>query len=354
MHPLYFAPFRNLHRVVWYYVAVFLFAVSPVSQGFASQHGGAVGPKVVVDPQVQVVLDKMATAGVLEPNTLEEAKETYRFYTTLEGPPEPVFRVEDRQIPGPEGSLSIRIYSPHAGENLPIFVFFHGGGFITGDLATHDVPLRAITNRCDCIVVSVAYRLAPEHPYPAAPSDAYETTAWIAEHALELGGDSRRIAVGGDGAGGNLAAVVSVKARDRLGPNLIYQVLIYPVTDATVLRRSSWLESPEPASSREVKDVLVGLYVPAKKALKDPYVSPIYANLKGVPPALILTDEYDPTLDQANRYARKLRRAGVPTKVLSYPKMIHGFFLMAGQLDAGKESIDQIAMALKDVFKQAE
>jgi len=345
---------RNSHRAPRCCLPLLLIAVSVTCQGFATQHGGAAGPKVKMDPQVQAVLDKMATAGVLSPTTLEEAKKTYSFYTTLEGPPEPVFHVEDRQIPGPEGNLTVRIYVPQSRENLPVFVYFHGGGFVAGGLDTHDVPLRAITNRCDCIVVSVAYRLAPEHPYPAATADAYEATAWIAEHASDLGGDSRRIAVGGDGAGGNLATVVTVKARDRGSPNLIYQVLIYPMTDASALWHTWWWESPEPAGSREVRDVVLGLYVPAKKDLKDPLVSPVYANLKGLPPVLILTDEYDPTLDQAKRYARQLRKTGVPTTLMRYPQMVHGFFLMAGQLDAGKDSINQIASALKNVFKRAD
>lgn len=343
--------FGNPYRVLLYCLPSLLVVLTVASQGFAAQHGGTASPKRVVDPDVQAILDKMATAGLLKPTTLEEAKQTYRFYTTLEGPPETVFHVEDRKIPGPEGDLTLRIYAPQSGGNLPIFVFFHGGGFVTGDLNTHDAPLRAITNRCDCIVISVAYRLAPDYSYPAAPSDAYQATAWIAEHAFELGGDSHRIAVGGDGAGGNLAAVVSIKARDEHSPSLIYQVLIYPMTDASVLGRSWWWESPEPAGSGELRDLTLGLYVPAKKDLKDPLVSPVYANLKGVPPALILTDEYDPTLEQAERFEHKLRKAGVSTNVLYYPGVVHGFFLMAGQVDAGKESINQIAAALKSVFQ---
>jgi acetyl esterase len=185
-------------------------------------------PKESTDPQVKAVLDQMAAAGLLDPKTLEQARKSFLFYSKFAGPPEPVFHVEDRKIPGPAADLPIRVYVPRAGGGLPVLVFFHGGGFVEGSLETHDPPLRAIVNRCECLVVSVAYRLAPESPYPAATDDAYAATKWVTEHAEEIGGDRRRIAVGGDGAGGNLAAVVTMMARDRGTPHLIYQVLIYP------------------------------------------------------------------------------------------------------------------------------
>jgi acetyl esterase len=293
----------------------------------------------------------MASAGILHPTTVEGIQKAYRFYATLQGAPEPVFRVADRQIPGPAGDLKIRIYSPKAEANLPIFVFFHGGGFVAGSIESHDVPLRAIANRCTCILVSVAYRLAPTDPYPAAPEDAYAATAWVAKHASEIGGDPRRVAVGGDGTGGNLAAVVTLMSRDRGGPNLNYQVLIYPMTDATIMKAAWWAESPEPLVTHESRIAVLSLYVPSTKSLHDPYLSPIYAEgFKNLPPALILTDEDDPTRDEAEQYANRLTEAGVPTTVFRYPNMIHGFFLMAGQLDAGKKSIDQVAAALKQTF----
>ena len=198
-------------------------------------------PQPPTDPQVKAIIAKMNAAGVLHPQNLEEARKAYLFYAQFAGPPEHVFQVEDRQIPGPAGNIPIRLYAPRAGGGLPVFVFFHGGGFVTGNLDTHDPPLRAIANRCECLVVSVAYRLAPEHPYPAATDDAYAATKWVANHAAEIGGDASRIAVGGDGAGGNLAAVVTLMARDQGGPRLIYQVLIYPILDSLMLTHS-WVE----------------------------------------------------------------------------------------------------------------
>jgi acetyl esterase len=151
---------------------------------------------------VKAVLDKMAAAGIAHPTSVADVRKAYLFYPRLSGSAEQVFRVEDRQIPGPVGNILIRVYTPSSTGGLPILVFFHGGGFVAGSLDTHDIPLRSVTNRCECIIVSVAYRLAPENEYPAAPEDAYAATKWVAEHGTDIGGDPHRIAVGGDGRAG--------------------------------------------------------------------------------------------------------------------------------------------------------
>lgn len=309
-------------------------------------------PQKSVDPQVKTVLDKMTAAGVGHPTTVEAVRKAYLFYPKLSGTPEHVFRVEDRTIPGPVGSISVRVYTPSSTGGLPIFVFFHGGGFVAGSLDTHDTPLRSVVNRCECVVVSVAYRLAPEHKYPAATEDAYAVTEWVAEHGADIGGDPHRIAVGGDGAGGNLAAVVTLMARERGKPSLMFQVLIYPMLDATIMRPSWWTESSSPTVSRETKNEILGMYLPITGNLRDPFVSPLSAqSLKNLPPALVITDEDDPMRDEGEEYADRLKQDGVPTNVSRYPKMIHGFFLMAGELDAGRKCIDETASALKTVFK---
>jgi acetyl esterase len=303
------------------------------------------------DPQVKAVLDELEAAGVAHPTTVEDVRKAYLFYPKLSGVPEKVFRIEDRQIPGPAGSLPIRIYTPNSSNGLPILVFFHGGGFVAGSLDTHDTPLRAVANRCDCIVVSVAYRLAPEHEFPAAPDDAYAATKWLAEHGAEIGGDSRRIAVGGDGSGGNLAAVVTLMARERGTPHLVFQLLIYPMVDATIMRPSWWTESNELTVTREAKNSILGVYLPVTADLKNPFVSPLFAeNLRDLPPALVITDQDDPMRDEGEEYARRLRKDGVRTRVSRYPNMIHGFFLMAGDLDAGKKCIAEAGSALENAF----
>jgi acetyl esterase len=325
-----------------------------ISAPSQSQSATGSAAQAQVDPQVKKVLDKMTAAGVLHPTTIEEIKKSYSFYMTLQAPPEKVFRVADRQIPGPAGNLTIRIYTPRAGEKLPVLVFFHGGGFVAGSLETHDVPLRAVANRCDCIVVSVAYRLAPAYRYPAATDDSYAATAWVASHAQEFSGDPHRIAVGGDGSGGNLAAVVALMARDKGAPHLVYQVLIYPMTDATVMKSAWWTESPDPVISREAKNNVLSWYLPPTGRLEDPYVSPILAeNLSGLPSALVLTDQDDPLRDEAEQYANRMSQAGVATKVIRYPNVIHGFFLLLGQLDAATDSVNQVANGLKQAFANA-
>ena len=324
-------------------LALFAHHVSAAAQGTASSSQ---------DPQVKTVIDKMAAAGVLHATTVEEIRKAYRFYPTLSGKPERVYRVNDRMIPGPAGNIPVRIYVPQEGRGLPIFVFFHGGGFVAGSLDSHDTPLRAVANRCGCIVVSVDYRLAPASPYPAAPDDAYAATRWLSEHAAEIGGDARRIAVGGDGAGGNLAAVVALMARDRGGPHLTYQVLLYPSLD-DIMRTSRYL-SNDPTVTVDARAAILEAYVPLTKGLRDPYLSPVYAkNLANMPPTLVITDEDDPSRDESDAYAKQLVEDGVDVTVTRFPNMIHGFFLMAGELDAGKKSIDDVSTALKMAFESA-
>ena len=310
-------------------------------------------PKEPTDPQVQAIIAKMSAAGVLHPQTLEAARKAYLFYAQFAGPAEHVFRVEDRQIPGPAGNIPIRLYTPRDGGGLPVFVFFHGGGFVTGNLDTHDPPLRAIANRCNCLVVSVGYRLAPEHHFPAATDDAFAATKWVANHAAEIGGDANRIAVGGDGAGGNLAAVVTLMARDQGGPRLIYQVLIYPILDSLMLTHS-WVESHDPILTSDAMLVQWASYVPVNANPANPYASPLNADLHKLPAAFMVTDAADPLLDEDRRYTDALKTAGVQANEVVYTDAIHGFFLMAGALDAGKKCLDQIGAALKQTFQQAQ
>jgi acetyl esterase len=307
--------------------------------------------KTPEDPQVKAVLEKLAAAGMVHPATLAEVRKAYiSVYPKLSGAPENVFRIEDKQIPSSTGSIPIRVYTPISGASLPILVFFHGGGFVAGNLETDDVPLRSVANRCECIVVSVDYRLAPENRYPAAPEDAYAATKWVAKHAAELGGDSGRIAIGGDGTGGNLAAGVTLKAREEGGPHLVFQVLIYPMLDATTMKPGWFTDLP--MVSRDSANKVLAAYLPAASSLRDPFVSPVFAeNLKNLPPAFIVTDQDDTERDEGSQYAARLTTDGVLVKISHYPTMIHGFFLMAGEIDGAKKCIDETASALKAAFK---
>lgn len=340
--------------------AVLVAAVTSLSLYAAGAHGVRM-PDLPVesttqisdDDEVKAVLDKMAAAGVSRPSSVADVRRAYLFYPKLSGPPEHVFRIEDKQISAPKGHAKIRIYTPNPTRGLPIFVFFHGGGFVAGSLDTYDNPLRSVANRCDCIVVSVAYRLAPEAKYPAAPQDAYLATKWVAQHASDIGGDAHRIAVGGDGAGGNLAAVVTLMARDAGIPNLIFQVLIYPSLDFSTLRPSWWTETDAPTVSKEAKRAISGAYLPVTANLRDPLIAPIYAkDLRNLPSTLLVTYEGDnPMHIEAEEYARRLTQDGVAVKVSLYPSAIHGFFLMAGELTAGKRCIEEVATSLRGAFK---
>jgi acetyl esterase len=309
-------------------------------------------PQVLIDPQVKLVHDKMSAAGIGRPATVADVRKAYLFYPKLSGAPEHVFRVESRDIPGPAGNLAIRVYTPNSGTALPVVVFFHGGGFVAGNLDGYDTVLRSVTNRCECIVVSVAYRLAPKNRYPAATQDAYAATKWVAEHASDIGGDSSRIAVGGDGAGGNLAAVVTLMARERGTPRLTFQVLIYPTLEASTLRPSWFTDTDAHTVTRESKHSMLGAYLPVTASLGDPHISPIRAdNLTNLPPALVIVyGGDDPTRAEGEDYAHRLTHDGVAARISVYPQAIHGFFLMAGELDAGKKCIDEAASALKNAF----
>lgn len=305
-----------------------------------------------LDSQAQALVNQIAASGAPAPRNITEARQGYLEIRPLAGAPESVNKVEDLQILGAVG-IPVRIYTPLNDIDLPVFVYFHGGSFTVGDLDTHDAPLRALANRAGCIVVAVAYRLAPENQFPAAPEDAYAATKWVVEHAAEIGGDATRVAVGGDSAGGNLAAVVTLMARDHNSPTLVYQVLIYPNTDVT-MSSASWQELGNKGYILTTEGMASSLaqYLPDSLDKKNPYLSPLWANLNSLPPALVIIGECDPLRDEDEAYAERLKQAGVPVVSKHYEGMIHGFFQMAGTLEAGKKVIEEIAANLKQAFAQ--
>ncbi len=271
----------------------------------------------------------------------------------MPGDPPAVARVDDRTIPGPESEIPVRIYWP-AGANgssaSPGVVFFHGGGWVICDLDTHDGQCRNLANAVDAVVVSVDYRLAPEHKVPAAAEDCFAATQWVAEHAAELGIDPTRLAIAGDSAGGNLTAVVSLMARDHGGPPLAFQALVYPVTDCNAARNeyASKVENGvgyflTTASMEWYRDQ----YLRNEADGDDPYVSPMLASsLAGLPPAFVVTAEYDPLRDEGEAYAKKLEAAGVPTGLYRAPGMFHGFFGMDAVLEGAKLAQAQVFDAM--------
>lgn len=307
-----------------------------------------------LDPQAKKMLDEMAAAGV-KPNhqlSVREARDNMLARVSqIAGRPVGMKRTEDRQIPGPGGDLSVRIHWPHAEGTLPVLIYFHGGGWVTGSVETHDHVCRALADKASCLVVSVEYRRAPEHKFPAAVEDAYAAATWAVENARSLGADPSMVAIGGDSAGGNLAIAAALLARERGGPRLTYQLLFYPVTDYN-FETTSYLENAEGLHLwREDIIWFWRHYLSDEKDAANPLASPLRASdLSGLPPALVITAEYDPLRDEGEALASRLREAGVPVELLRYEGMIHGFVSRAALLDMGAHALEQSARALREAF----
>jgi acetyl esterase len=266
--------------------------------------------------------------------------------------PAPVAATRDWTISGPDGDpLVLRLYrgaGSAASEELPALIFFHGGGWVVGDLETHDQMCRHIANAGRCAVVAVDYRLAPEHKFPAAVEDCLAATSWIAENALALGIDGTRLAVGGDSAGGNLAAVVSLFARDRGTPQLRAQLLLYPVLDCGIKHGSYQRYAEGHLLTEATMRWFAEAYLRGPQDAEDWRVSPLRAaDLSGLPRAYVLTAGYDPLCDEGITYACRLREAGVAVEHPHIPGQIHGFLLMGRMVRAAAPALDEIAAALR-------
>jgi acetyl esterase len=303
-----------------------------------------------LDPQVRTLLDQLAAGGVkpLESLSVAEARAFMDSMRLLHGAPTPLPVVRDITIERPAGTIPARLYRPREGGLLPLLVYFHGGGWVIGNLETHDDVCRDLAAKGACAVLSIDYRLAPEHRYPAAADDCYAATEWAAARATVLGIDPGRLAVGGDSAGGNLAAVVSLMARDRGGPALRFQLLVYPATCGRLDSPSIHENATGYLLTRDAMVWFWSHYVPEPADREHPYVSPLRApDLRGLPPALVLTAEFDPLRDEGEAYAERLRAAGVPTTLARYDGQIHGFLTMGAFIDRAKTALDDAAAALR-------
>jgi acetyl esterase len=294
-----------------------------------------------LDPELAVLLDFLAAADTppMWEQTPAEARAGFRMLCVDlrdESLLPEVAKVEDTTIPGPAGDLSVRIYRPEADGPLPTIAFFHGGGWVIGDLDTHDLTCRTIANESSAVVVSVDYRLAPEHRFPAAVEDALAATTWIADHLDDLGG-TRVLGVAGDSAGGNLAAVAAQELRDRVSA----QLLLYPATDIPGEYASRVDNGEGYFLEARTMAWFLEQYVDATCDLTDPRLSPLHGRLAGLPPAVVVVAELDPLRDEGKAYAEALEAAGVPVTLRQFDSLIHGFVDMGRHSKAAAAAITQ-------------
>jgi len=304
---------------------------------------------MTLDPQVKLLLDGMAAAGGA-PISEMSPTDARAMYVAMKDPLEvPIGKTEDRHIPGPDGDIPVRFYTPVAGGGgaQPVLVYFHGGGWVIGDLETHDALCRTLANESGCKVMAVDYRMAPEHKCPAAVDDAYGAVQWVERHGASVGIDVNSIGVAGDSAGGNLAAVVCQLARERKGPAIRYQLLLYPVTDTDTNTGSYQSFGEGYFLEKATMEWFLDHYLGSDYDRISPLVAPLRASsLKKLPPAYVVTAGHDVLRDEGKAYADALREAGVDVEYVDYPSMIHGFFNLQGMVDASRRAVVAAAKAV--------
>jgi acetyl esterase len=313
---------------------------------------------MALDPQAANVIELVIKSGRPPYHQLspKDARQMFRETRPASTPPAPqIGAVRELMAEGSAGPIPLRLYRPAGvadSRRLPVLVYFHGGGWVIGDLETHDVLCRQITAEAGVSVVAVDYRLAPEHKYPAAVDDAWAATRWIVAHAAEFGLDAERVAVGGDSAGGNLAAVVALLARDAGAPRIGLQLLIYPVTDLASESRSYADLADGYMLTRESMRWFRANYLSQEEDAANWRVSPLRApSLAGLAPALVITAGYDPLRDEGEAYARRMREAGVTVDAVCFGGMIHGFVPMGRLIDTAFRGVTLIAGALRQALR---
>jgi acetyl esterase len=305
-----------------------------------------------VHPELQMLLDLVAAAGASAPplseTTPEMSRMTYQGLAMMAGPGPEVGSVEDRTIPGSAGDIPVRVYRPFGEGPFGVTMFFHGGGFVIGDLDTHDNVCRELCAGAGVMVVAVHYRLAPEARFPAAVEDCWEATKWVAAHGAELGADPGRLAVVGDSAGGNLSAVIALLAREHGGPAIRFQGLVYPTVDGDGEGWPSRVENAEGyLLTAEQMQWFMDHYSPDPSLRRDWRAAPLRAaSHADLPEALVITAEFDPLRDEGAAYAKALASAGVAVTHTNYEGAIHIFFQLPGT-QLGRQAIDEMAAALK-------
>ncbi len=312
----------------------------------------------MLDPQARAFLDHIATLNrpAIESLPLADARALFEeTFTRLGGTPADVARVENVQAQGPFGTIPVRVYMPRiSSAPLPMLVWYHGGGWVCGSPNSYDAVCRLLARESGCIVASVDYRLAPEHPAPEQFDDAYAALEWLAAHAHELGADATRLAVGGDSAGGGLAASVALKARDAGGPVLAHQLLVYPAVSSGVKTESYETYGEGHFLTNDRIDFYWKCHIPQPEMAELPYVCASRAEtLRGLPPATIVMAQCDPLWDEGVAYAERLRADGVPVDLRVYDGMIHAFFSFIAIFDKGREAVTAAGQAVGAALQAA-
>lgn len=314
---------------------------------------------MTLDPQAKKFLELADRSGrpLFETLSPPEARALYDETAAIAGGPAPdVFRVEDRDASGPFGAIPLRVYTPRDphGETLPALIYLHGGGFVFGSLDSHDTPCRHLAREADCLVISVDYRMAPEFPFPQPVEDCWAACTWIVDNIGDLGGTADRIAIGGDSAGGNLATVMCLMARQNGGPDFLHQLLIYPATDLS----RGFPSHTELADGYRLTKPLIDWFMDhyfsgAEQNREHELASPLHAsNLSGLPTAFVVSAGYDPLKDENAAYHEKLVASGVTARHEHYAGMIHGFISMGGFIDTGVDCLRECGAELKQVFSR--
>jgi acetyl esterase len=302
-----------------------------------------------LDPELAVVVDAANALPAMVPTRDQVAllREQSRQGALAYGPGPEVGSVEDRTVPGPRGEVAVRVYTP-VGDPIGVLVFFHGSGFVIYDLDSHDKECRLLANGAGVVVVSVDYALAPELPFPAAVDDCLAATRWVSAHRAELGVDGLPVAVGGDSAGGNLAAVVSARLRGDADTEIGAQLLVYPVTDLAHEAPSYAENGQGYLLSATIMEFFIDCYTPDAGDRLDPRASPLLDDdLSGLPPTLVVTAEYDPLRDEGGAYARELEAAGVDVTLLCYDGAVHGFWQMTTISALARDAMDRCCAFLR-------
>jgi acetyl esterase len=307
-------------------------------------------------PQAAALLQQFQEQGMppFEKMSVAEARQATMGFKGLMGEPKPVANVDDHLIGRPKGetALGVRVYTPLGTPPFPILVYLHGSGWTIANVDVVDTVSRTLANVTAAVVVSVDYRKGPEHKYPAALDDCFEALQWAAEHAAEIGGNASLLGIIGDSAGGNLAAALTLLARERGEAKIAYQVLIYPAMDLAFNTTSYEENADGYLITRESMRWFWANYVNSPEEAADPLVSPLRApNLAGLPPALIITAGYDPLRDEGEAFGKRLKEAGVPVKATRYEDMIHGFLWMGGVLDRTRQLFEEIGNEVSTALK---